>query len=117
MFARQVFHSRIWYAARGKGFEGQAVQALEHLSTADAEFLHGTVVDLIELLSDRVVQLSQGEEGAVPEDGQDPPLGDENRNLHLRLVQGDRMHPVPQLSSGSRSSIPSIPCEVSGSAS
>jgi len=72
----------------GQGLERGAVQFLEPACAAAGKFAEGTVVQQLKPLPDGGIGLGQGEEGAVPEPGQDETLDDLNAHLHLGLVLG-----------------------------
>jgi hypothetical protein len=74
----------------GERAERRLVQALEELAAAGAVEAHGARVEIGEELGAAGVESREGEEGLVPEAGEDPPLHDLDGDFDLRLVPGLR---------------------------
>jgi len=64
------------------------VQRLEELAARAAEVFHQSCVDLVEQLTDGLVQVGEAEQGAVSQASEDPALDHLDTNLRLGLVFG-----------------------------
>jgi len=62
------------------------IEGLESRSSGAVELLERLAVEQIELLADRLIELGQGEEGAVSESCQDATFGVQHARLHLGLI-------------------------------
>ena len=72
--------------------EGGPIDLLEEGAPTDPETLHRPRVDRVDARVDGGIEVGEGEEGLMPEGGQDPSLGDLDTHLDLRLVRR-RRHP------------------------
>ena len=66
--------------------ERRAVEFEEQIAAADAEAAHRPGIEIGDQLGDRLVQLAEREEAAVPEARQDPALDHQHADLDLGLV-------------------------------
>ena len=73
-------------AGRRQRAQQRTVELLEERATRDTELAHGSCVERCEPLPDRGVELGEAEEAAVPEHGEDPPLGHQHIRLDDRLI-------------------------------
>jgi hypothetical protein len=64
------------------------VQRLEELPAGATEVFHGPLVELVEQLTDGLVQVGESEEGAIPQAGEDPTLDHLDTDLHLGVIFG-----------------------------
>ena len=71
------------------------IQPFEKVAAAGAVEPHRPRVEIREELGDLSVEGGEGEEGLVPEAGEDPPLRDLHGDFDLRLVESCRIQPVP----------------------
>jgi hypothetical protein len=71
---------------RGERAERWLIQALEELAAAGPVEPHRPRVEIREQLGDAGVEGGEGEEGLVPEPGEDPPFGDLDRDFDFRFV-------------------------------
>ncbi len=76
-----IFEGRI-----RQGFEGRLLQLLEQFAAAFADVTHRSVVQILQKLGDRGIELGQREEGPVPQPGEDPALHDQHGAFDLGLV-------------------------------
>ena len=70
----------------GQRLERRFVELEEELTARTSELAQLAVVQLPQWLSDRLHDLLDRVEGSVPQYGDDPPLGEEDRTLRFRLV-------------------------------
>ena len=76
----------IFIGRRRQRLQGGPVDLLIERASGGAPAAHRPVVELIDQLADRLVQLGQREEPPVAQPRQDPALHHLNADLHLRLV-------------------------------
>src|SRR5436309_13765533 len=85
--ARETFADE---GLRRQRAERGLIQPFEKVAAAGAVEPHRPRVEIREELGDPGVEGGQGEEGLVPEAGEDPPLRDLHGDFDLRLVPGLR---------------------------
>ena len=73
----------------------RAVDGLECAQSRTGQLSERARIEPLEPLGDGVVELGQGEEGAVAQCGEDPALDDLNTDLDLGLVNYLQMQAVP----------------------
>src|SRR5712691_1693376 len=73
---------------RGERAERRLIKTLEEVAAAGAVEPHRPGVEIRQELGDPRVEGGEGEEGLVPEAGEDPPLRDLHGDFDLRLVSG-----------------------------
>ncbi len=70
----------------GERLERRAIEFQEQIAAADAEAAHRAGIEIDDEFGDRLVQLTEREETAVPEARQDPALDHQHADLDLGLV-------------------------------
>ena len=73
-----LFPLRILIGGGRQGNEGGFVNGVKEVFSCGIEFLELAGVEVGEFLGNAVVEFCQGEEGVIPESGQDPAFGNED---------------------------------------
>ena len=71
-----------------QGFEGWLIDGLKELPAAGWKLFKGTCIHGLQWLCDRLIELTDAEEGVIPEGCEDPALGHKDSGFHFSLVPG-----------------------------